>query len=627
MKRTINILIAGCMLGAFVATPDSLESSTSNGTALGVVEASPSLAVVSGTVKDDQGTPLIGAVVAVLEPRPRGKELKSVRTDIHGKFSAGVAPGVYRLRAAAEGFISMWSPRVNIERPSRVYDFALRRTDTLVQKRGDSDDYRWISRGSPRHAMNLREAGEEGEEEVVGQATNAIVQGSFAAPRNSFHGMMQFVGVSSGPRSGLPAADFFGATFVVSGSLGGNFEMAFIGQRGTGQLAPQRMAATATMRPGAKHQVTATIGYGQVALARKMRPDSGTMFDPLAETGKRPHLLNPAPISGHAAPPPDSSEAASLDQLSVSTTGSWQVFQPLLVIYGFDYSRFVGSVNHHDSVLPRFAVQYAPSSHLRLNAAVTPGADQQRNSPESFSSENIETAVETMPEEIAYADSPVLDRSRRFEVGFERSFGEGNSSIEASAFYDLISGHGVGVLALPLEASPETQATFQQVAHQIAAMNGAARGVRVMFHRQLNDHVTASAGYSFGRGTQFNNAAIDSITPAQLFRGGFFQVATAKFDLDFSGETGTRISTVIRLSPSAIIFAIDPFAGQMSVYDPNINIYVTQELPNFGLPVRWQALVDVRNLLDKSTGVEDGMMQLVAARTRRTVRGGVAFRW
>jgi hypothetical protein len=65
----------------------------------------------------------------------------------------------------------------------------------------------------------------------------------------------------------------------------------------------------------------------------------------------------------------------------------------------------------------------------------------------------------------------------------------------------------------------------------------------------------------------------------------------------------------------------------MSVYDPNINIYVTQELPNFGLPVRWQAVVDARNLLDQDTGVDDGSVQVVTTRSRRTVRGGLAFRW
>lgn len=632
MKRAINVLIAGCVLGTLAVTPDAFNNSGVNsrlgGAASGVVEAAPAMATVTGSVKDERGAPLVGAIVAVLEPRPRGKEIKSVKTDKQGKFSAGVAPGTYLLRAAAEGFISKLSSRLIIDRPAKIsYDFALKSTDTLVQKRGDSDDIRWIARSVPRHAMNLREGEDESEE--AEQTTDTVAKNSLAPRQASFHGLMQFVTTTSSAPAGLPAPDFFGANFAVSGSLGGNFEMAIIGQRGVGQLAAQRLAAIASMRPGANHQVTATIGYGQVGLVRKFHQDVGAFADPYdvstGSLGARPRRRIGA--ATNAASPSSAPEATSLEQLSVSAVGSWQVFQPLLVIYGFDYSRFIGSVNQRDSVLPRFAVQYSPSSRLRMNAAVTPGADQRLNSTENFNSENIQASFESAPPEIAFGDSPIPDRSQRFEVGIERLFGEGNTSIEASAFYDLISGHGVGVLALPLEASPETHVAFQQVAHQVAAMNGAARGFRVVLNRRLNDHVTASAGYSFGRGSRFSHAPIDSITPAQMFRGGFFQVATAKLDLDFTERTGTRISTIIRLSPSAVVFAIDPFAGRMSVYDPNINIYVTQELPNFGLPVRWEALVDARNLLDKVSGVEDGGLQIVTARTRRTVRGGVAFRW
>jgi len=616
MKKAINVLIAGSMLGTFIITPGLLGGSASNNfgnfglLSLSVVEAAPSLAIVTGTVKDMRGTPLAGAIVAVLESRPRGKEIKSVKTDTYGKFSAGVAPGAYRLRAAAEGFIPV-SSRLTIDRPKVNHDFELKSVDTLVQKRGDSDDYRWIALSAPRHPMNLTEGGEE---EAVEAPTGAIARSSFMAKQASFHGMMQFVAATSSAPAGLPSPDFFGTNFAVSGSLGGNFEMALIGQRGVGQLAPQRVAAIATIRPGSNHQVTATIGYGQVGVIRKRRQINSFAADNVAARTDAP----------------DPSKETSLEQLSVSATDSWQVFRPLLVIYGFDYSRFVGAVNDRDSVLPRLAVQYSPSSRLRMSAAVTPGTDQRLNSLENFNSENIQAAFESSPVEIAHADSPILDRSQRFEVGVERSFGEGNTSVEASAFYDLISGHGVGVMALPLEASLETQATFQQVAHRVAAMNGASRGVRVMINRRFNNHLSASAGYSFGRGSKFNNAPIDSITPAQLFRGGFFQVATAKLDIDFAERTGTRVSTVIRLSPSAVIFAIDPFAGRMSVYDPNINIYVTQELPSFGMPVRWEALVDVRNLLDSvngAPGAEDGGLQLVSARMRRTVRGGLAFRW
>jgi hypothetical protein len=609
MKKAINVLIAGCMLGALA--PSSFNNSASGGLA---VEAAPALAFITGTVRDEGGAPLAGATVAVLEPRSRGREIKSARTDTQGRFSAGVAPGIYGLRAMAEGFISK-STRVAINSSAKnSYHFALKRKDTLVQKRGDSDDIRWISLSVPSPVMR---AAPEGEEEVVELSNDTEARKGLMANHSSFHGMAQFMAVTSSAPAGLPSPDFFGTNFVLSGSLGGNFEVAFIGQRGVGDLAPQRLAAIATFRPNAAHQITSMVGYGQVGLYRTPYRE----IDALDEADGGLPVRSPSRMFNVR---PD---RTSLDQISVSATDSWQVFRPLLVIYGFDYSRFIGSVNERDSVLPRFAVQYSPSSRLRMSAAVTPGSDQRLNSLESFNSENIQTSFESAPAEVAYSDSPILDRSQRFEIGVERAFGEGGASIEASAFYDMISGHAVGLLALPLEASPETQATFQQVAHQITAMNGAARGVRVMFNRRINGHVTASAGYSFGRGSRLDNAPISTIAPSQLFRGGFFQVATAKLDIDFSEQTGTRVSTVIRLSPSAVVFAIDPFAGRMSVYDPNINVYVTQELPSFGLPVRWEALVDVRNLLNQVLGAEDGGLQLASARARRTMRGGLAFRW
>lgn len=613
MKKALQVLLAGCVLSSFSVTPALNESG--NHRAFAATAAAPALAIVSGTVKDDRGVPLIGAVVALMESRHRGKELKRVSTDAKGRFTAGITPGVYRLRAFAEGFV----PRVTnvfLDNTSHVkHDFSLKREDTLVQRRGDSDDYRWIARGAPRHAMNLAEEVDD----VVDLDTEKALQADVAANRPVIHGAAQLVAVGSASRAGVPASSFYGTNFAVSGSFGHNFEMAVIGQRGAGQMAPQRLTAMATVRPSDRHQVTAAVGYGQTVLGRKagMEPDviGNDVFD-----GSNPPALHQNTLRAGTA--------ESLEQLSVSATVSSQVFQPLLLIYGFDYSRFIGSVaRQRDSILPRFAVQYSPTSRVRLNAAITPGSDHQNQSPENFDTENLQASFATSAAEIAFAGSPILDRSQRFETGFERVFGEGNSSVAASAFYDMISGHGVGVLALPLESSPEMQQTFQHVANHVAAMNGAARGVRLMYNRRFNDYVTTSFGYSFGRGERLNNESLATITPGRLFRNGFFQVAAAKLDLDFTHRTGTRISTVIRLSPSAVVFAIDPFAGEMSVYDPNINIYVTQDLPNFGLPVRWQAIVDARNLLDQPVSIEDGSWQLIASRVRRSVRGGLAFRW
>jgi hypothetical protein len=135
--------------------------------------------------------------------------------------------------------------------------------------------------------------------------------------------------------------------------------------------------------------------------------------------------------------------------------------------------------------------------------------------------------------------------------------------------------------------------------------------------------VKASAGYAVGRGQQLSADGISS--PERLFRGGFFQTAAAQ--LDASVLDGTQVRTVLRFSPRAAVFAIDPFAGRLAVYDPSLSILVTQDLPSFGLPVRARATIDARNLFDVLTGVEDSETSLSANVLRRTVRGGISVRF
>ena len=625
MKKAFSPLIIGCLACAIVVAPETAFDAGLASMVGGVlrVEAAPApvapLALVSGSVRDDAGRPLIGAVVALLEPQSRGRELQSVRTDLQGKFSATVAPGAYRLRATAEGFSSMLT-RINLDRSGRViYDFSLKRTDTLVQKRGDSDDYRWIARSVPRHVLNLRQSVPTSP--VANQAgdplTDEVRSDSFTRLRPTFHGLAQFLA----SQSSLPQAgsNFFGFNFAFAGSLDGNVEMALIGQRGIGRMAPQRLTAITSMRTSDGHKITASLSHGQMT--------TGTM--PVATNSPSNYPgsgLGPGRTSGLGLA--KSAVPSTFDQISVATLGEWQIAQPLLVIYGFDYSSFIGSAaRQQDSFLPRFAIQYAPTANWKLNAAVTPGRIRAHQAIEEFKTENIQTRLELASPEVAFNGTPQLDRSQRYETGIVRTFRDGRSAIEGSAFYDLISGHGVGVMALPLEASPEIEAAFQRIANQVTSMNGAARGTRLMYRQHIGSRLTASLGYSAGSGSRFQHQLGKNLKPAQLFRDGFFQVATAKLDLDLSDQSGTRVSTVIRLSPTAVIFAIDPFAGRMSVYDPNINIYVTQELPSFGLPIQWQAIVDLRNLLNQTTSVEDGAVQLLATRNSRTIRGGLAFRW
>ncbi|HEY0384374.1 MAG TPA: hypothetical protein VGC64_00115, partial [Pyrinomonadaceae bacterium] len=113
--------------------------------------------------------------------------------------------------------------------------------------------------------------------------------------------------------------------------------------------------------------------------------------------------------------------------------------------------------------------------------------------------------------------------------------------------------------------------------------------------------------------------------PAELFSNGYFQTAAMQMNADFN--TGTRIRTIFRFSPGATVFAIDPFAGRLAVYDPSLSILITQELPTFGLPVRAEALIDARNLLDSQVCTEDGEQLTTVNATRRSLRGGIAVRF
>jgi hypothetical protein len=139
----------------------------------------------------------------------------------------------------------------------------------------------------------------------------------------------------------------------------------------------------------------------------------------------------------------------------------------------------------------------------------------------------------------------------------------------------------------------------------------------------LNRVWTASAGYAFGRGQRLSPSAFAS--PADMFEGSLFQTAALQLGAGF--QSGTQVRTVLRFSPEATVFAIDPFAGRLGVYDPSLSILVTQELPSFGLPVRAEAILDARNLLDFQTSADNGEVLTLVGNGRRSVRGGISVRF
>lgn len=567
------------------------------------VFANGSVATVSGSVRDNKGNPIAGAVVSLIR-EGASQIIKQVRSAGDGTFIAKIAPGRYSLRAIADGFSSVLFDSVQVKPADEViYRFNLEPIGsgkTAPERRKDRDDRKWIlrARTGNRSIFQVGEGRDEtinavldgqGEEsEAAADETDDLV----TAAQNDDAGATQgartqgVVETYFASSSGKHAVNFAGLNFAIARPLNGRVDFIFAGQTGAGTGAPQRLETLASIRATDKHHLRLSAAGG---LLNKYQPTK-------------------------------EARAESLGQMSLRAVDEWVVRDGVVIVLGLDYSRFLGASNAR-SVTPRFGVQFEAGPRTRIHAAYTPATDWASAAQSVAEFEDSQVIFrEPVSVPIAYVDGrAVMERSRRLEFGVERVL-DNESSVEATAFFDTTSNKGLGLFSGPLSAfSGEGGAPLLNVANQ----QGAAQGMRVVYTRRISHILNAAAGYSVGRGQQLSAAGLTN--PSELFENGLFQ--TAAFEMSANLDTGTRVRTIFRFSPRATVFAIDPFAGRLAVYDPSLSILITQELPTFGLPVRAQAVIDARNLLDTQTSTEDSETYMSVDTARRSLRGGISVRF
>lgn len=561
--------------------------------------ASPNktLATITGTVRDNKGNPLAGALVSLLREGVK-QAVKEARTDGDGNFIAKVLPGRYGIRAIAAGFSEVVFTSVEVKASQElVYRFNLEPVgygNTLPERRRDRDDVKWTLRSAQtRRSIFQVQEGEDATVQAVTEAQAAEASTMESAPerqldsttpdsRSKTRGVLETYFASN-----AFAPSYAGLNFAISTPVSDHVELIFSGQTGLGE-APERFEASTRVRVGDRHRI------GVAA--------SGLRFESPVLTNR----LNDHPdVSG---------------QVSLRAVDEWIVRDGIVIVMGLDYSRFIGAGGAH-AFTPRFGVQYDVNARTRVKAAFASGGDEDGiQSVATFEDEQVVFRSQSA-RPVAFIDGQaVLERSHRLEFGIERVL-DNSSNVEATAFFDTTSGRGVGLLSIPATAFAGSRAgeTFSDVANQ----EGSSRGIRVVYTRRLNRVWTASAGYAFGRGQHLSAEGFS--TPAELFESGLFQTGALQLAAGF--RSGTQVRTVLRFSPEATVFAIDPFAGRLGVYDPSLSIQVTQELPSFGLPVRAEAVLDARNLLDAQVSYESADVLTLVGNNRRSVRGGISVRF
>jgi hypothetical protein len=558
------------------------------------VSSSKSLGTISGIVTDTKGNPLAGALVSLWRENAKKPTVKHTTTDSQGKFIAKVIPGRYEIKAAANGFAEVAFNAVDVRAAQElVYKFNLEPAgygNTLPERRRDRDDVKWTL----RHIQNRRsifqmEEGEDPTVKAVAEAEAAAptetapeTQAEPAAPnpRSRTHGVVESYFASNAFSS------YTGLNFAVSTPISDHVELIFSGQTGS-EDAPERLEASTRFRVGDRHKVGVTA--------------SGLKYEAPIFTGR---------LGGHR-------DLAG--QVSLRAVDEWIVRDGIVIVMGLDYSRFIGA-GGAQSFTPRFGIQFDANARTRVKAAFASGGEEDGiQSVATFEDEQVVFRRQPI-RPVAFVDGQaVLERSHRLEFGVERVL-DNSSNVEATAFLDTTTGRGVGLMSMPSTAfSGHAGEAFMNVANQ----QGSSRGIRVVYTRRLNRVWSASAGYAFGRGQQLSGAAFDN--PADLFENSLFQTAALQLAAGF--RSGTQVRTVFRFSPEATVFAIDPFAGRLGVYDPSLSIQVTQDLPSFGLPVQAEAVLDARNLLDAQTATDNGEFMTLVGNSRRSVRGGISVRF
>lgn len=543
--------------------------------------ATAALGVIRGSVRDDKGSPIGGAVIAIW--REGVATVRQITSNADGSFVTRVLPGRYSLTAMADGYSVVSLSNVEVERSDEVaFRFKLIRTGSgnkLSEKRSDRNNSKYVIRSNASRRSiyqnnevdgeiiadletDLAEETTDAEENNSGRASQSTVETYFAAGAGNQH--------------------YYGMNFATVQPINEKLNLVFAGQTGIGSDAPQRFETAARFKLNEKHQINISVGAASLG---KVQLDND-------------------------------SEENDLGQLSFQAYDEWRVRDGIVLVLGVDYSRFVGASNA-DSLAPRIGLQFETDSKTRLNFAYTTQTEQ-RTWQEAADLEDSRVLFrQPVFDSYAIADRQVLmPKLRRLEFGIERVL-DNSSNLEATAFFDTTTNRGVSFVQMPLSgfATDENPLT--------AAQNGSSQGIRVVYSRRLNEIFSTALGYSAGRGQSLSEAGLTN--PSELFNDELFQTFAAQVSANF--DTGTEVRAVYRVSPRGAVFAIDPFAGRMAFYDPSLSVLVTQNLPTLGLPVRAKAMFDARNLFDLQTMAANGDAALRLNSSRRFLRGGIAVRF
>ena len=633
LTRDASVAFVGVAAVVLMALPAGAQSRGAS-----TLQAQPKLQAralsgsITGTVMDESGAALPGAMVSVL-----GVTLASTVTDERGQFTLNQLPlGEYLLRAHMLGFAASTGSMIRVGNSTPFQRVQLRRLEgTVADANGEV----------PVKARPIIAAGFElprGGDGASSTPSSSEHPHDDAAwwtrhlKRSILKDSSQILVLSDDdpvPSNGSLFGRAMGSAASVASSLFTDFP--FSGEVNlltTGSVAPGALLSTTALprgvaylalaapAPGGDWSIRGAMSQGDlsswnVAGAYVSKPNGGPhRYDFGVSYSTQEYLGgNPAALAAVRDGSRNVGELYAFDD--------WEISPTLSVEYGGRYAHY-DYLQQRGLLSPKFgvSVEVLPETTVRMaieQRMVAPGAEEflTTSSPGPW-----------LPPERTFAPLGEGDlraeRGRFFDVGLDRQLGD-TFIVGVSRFHQSVDDQLVTIFGLSMPGGP------QSVGHYYVAGAGAveADGWQVRLNTAANARLQGSVHYSrtearwIGRGAQdlLATAAASAIRPDVEELHDLTTSLTADIR-----ETATRVFVICKVNNG---FVSPGLGSTATMTDARFGIQVNQALPVAFAGTKWEVLIGLRNLFRDPADPASVYDELLVVRPPKRLVGGFLVRF
>jgi hypothetical protein len=633
LTRDASVAFVGVAAVVLMALPAGAQSRGAS-----TLQAQPKLQAralsgsITGTVMDESGAALPGAMVSVL-----GVTLASTVTDERGQFTLNQLPlGEYLLRAHMLGFAASTGSMIRVGNSTPFQRVQLRRLDgTVADANGEV----------PVKARPIIAAGFElprgGDGASITPPSSEHPHDDAAwwtrhLKRSILKDSSQILVLSDDdpvPSNGSLFGRAMGSAASVASSLFTDFP--FSGEVNlltTGSVAPGALLSTTALprgvaylalaapAPGGDWSIRGAMSQGDlsswnVAGAYASKPNGGPhRYDFGVSYSTQEYLGgNPAALAAVRDGSRNVGELYAFDD--------WEISPTLSVEYGGRYAHY-DYLQQRGLLSPKFgvSVEVLPETTVRMaieQRMVAPGAEEflTTSSPGPW-----------LPPERTFAPLGEGDlraeRGRFFDVGLDRQLGDA-FIVGVSRFHQSVDDQLVTIFGLSMPGGP------QSVGHYYVAGAGAveADGWQVRLNTAATARLQGSVQYSrtearwIGRGAQdlLATAAASAIRPDVEELHDLTTSLTADIR-----ETATRVFVICKVNNG---FVSPGLGSTATMTDARFGIQVNQALPVAFAGTKWEVLIGLRNLFRDPADPASVYDELLVVRPPKRLVGGVLVRF